>query len=216
MKKLTITAHLEAPVMMMEGYINFDSLLASAVARRDDLPPAQTPEEVVPIEIPVKRHESGEFHLCSVSLFDRKQVDKKYIYKRFPIKEAQIFAPEDQRKIDRGRGDQKDYKIPNQIIWPKNGEIRFQVVGDPGGIRELLTMTTHLGKKRSAGLGSVSEWGIEEGFDGPTIIDDDNKPLRHLPTGLDQVNNQSNVELSRYTYPYWLATDRELVYVPEV
>jgi CRISPR type IV-associated protein Csf3 len=208
---LRVTAHLCAAggaLALPDGYLHLDSLLASSVALRDGLPPAQDASEILPIEIPVEREPAGRFHLCSASVVAMEAHALKYVNRRFPVAEAQAIAVPSLRRINIASGAQKSYRIPMETSRSTGDRLSFYLVGDRDEIADLLSLVTHLGKRRGVGLGRLERWEVkEEGepWHGFPVLAPDGAALRHLPldwTGL-------GAHLPRYgrlSYPYWLKT----------
>lgn len=212
---LRVVAHLSGlggPLSMPDGYIHLDALLAAAVCLRDEIPPALTAEELVPIEIPVEREPGGRFHLCSASISAWEQMEVRYLQRRFPVDLAATMT--DMKRVNLAAGAQKNFRIPMEAGRVSGDRLTWFLVGDREGVSALLSLVSHLGKRRGVGLGKVARWEIEPcetwpGF--PVVLE--GKPLRHLPPdwpGLEA----PDVRDGNLSYPYWLRQTETLVACP--
>lgn len=113
-------------------------------------------------------------------------------------------------------GAQKNFRVPLDACHVVGDRLTWFLVGDRDGVGALLSLITHLGKRRGVGLGKVARWEIEpcvswgEGF--PVVLD--GRPLRHLPPewpGLEA----PDVREGNLSYPYWLRETETLVACPE-
>lgn len=64
------------------------------------------------------------------------------------------------RRLNRESGRYRGYRMPT--FYRHALEVKWYVVGDAYSIRRLLAPITHIGKKRTQGWGSVSQWTVEE------------------------------------------------------
>lgn len=217
MEPLRVVAHLSGlggPLSMPDGYIHLDALLAFAVCLRDEIPPALSSAELVPIEIPVAREPEGRFHLCSASISAWDQMERRYTQRRFPIDLAPVLT--DMKRVNLAAGAQKNFRVPLEAGRVVGDMLTWFLVGDREGVRALLSLVSHLGKRRGVGLGKVARWDVEpcepwgDGF--PVVLD--GKPLRHLPLdwpGLDA----PGVREGNLSYPYWLRETETLIACPD-
>lgn len=63
-------------------------------------------------------------------------------------------------RVDTSSSAYKAYHMP--VFYRHALAVRWYVMGEPGRIRELLSVCTHLGKKVSQGWGAVLRWEVEE------------------------------------------------------
>lgn len=211
---LRVTAYVTGEVTMPEGYIHLDALLAFAVVRRDEIPPAYTEEELVPVEIPVEREPDGRFHLASASVAEWENVRTHWTIKRSPIEHMMQRGARRTGKINLSAGVRKHYRIPSQTGHLVDDRLAWWCVGDPDKVRALLSLITRVGKHRGRGFGTVRRWEVEEceTWDGfPVLLD--GAPLRHLPPdypGLDL--SAGMLRYGTLTYPFWaMSRQREVV-----
>lgn len=217
MTPLVITATIRGEVSLKEP-VHFDALLAAAVAMRDELPPAYTAEEVLPIEIPVEREPGGRFHLCSASLSAVELTVKRTTIKRYPLEEIKDMGSY-RGKVNLSAGRTKHYCIPRPSAHLIDDRMTWYAIGDAAAVREVLGWVTHVGKHRAVGYGAVERWDIrtetEPPWDGFPVIDPHGMPLRALPTDWPGVNLDARRRIGRLTYPYWLKVGTEEVLCPE-
>jgi len=211
MRPLAITARLMGAISMPDRPLAIDALLAYAVVLCDHIVPASTPDEVVPIEIPIEREPGGRFHLCSHAIYTVEATETRWQNRRPVIPEAQAMGRSIKR-IQISAGLSKGYRIPYEAIHVEGDELRWWAIGDRAEIEDLLGLIGHLGKKRAAGLGRVAEWLVEpcepwgEGF--PVVLD--GQPLRPLPRDWPGLAEDVAVERCTITYPYPRSLNREL------
>lgn len=206
MKPIRISATLVNGIANPTRAIALDSLLAHAVATRDDLPPAANASEVLPIEIPLHRSACGRFHLVSLSEHDGVvEHETRYVNRRPIIAEAQLMASADVKTIQINGGPDKGYRVPMDVGHYAGREVWWWAVGDADAVRDLLRYVTHLGKRRAVGLGKVEAWQVEPceawGEDYPVMRD--GKPLRALPADWPGCEGMRTTR-GTLTYPYWL------------
>lgn len=211
---LSVTARVGRELVIPDMGMALDSLLAMATCLRDQVPPANTAAEVLPIEIPVEREPAGRFHLCSNSVCDIAARAKRYTNKRPVIGEAQALA-QTAKRMQINAGPSKGYRIPYETQWPKDGELRWWCIGAAAEIRDLLGLIGYLGKRRGVGLGRVLEWSVEpcEPWSGGFPVVLDGRPLRPLPPDWPGLVDPTVIETT-LTYPYWLTERRQPCAVP--
>lgn len=209
---LQITAVLDSPIRMPGQPVALDALLAAAVARRAQLLPPQTDDEIVPIEIPVQRSACGRYHLATYGMCRVEQRRLRHVHRRFPVGQAQALGREIGRVLITA-GPAKSYRIPVEALHLVDDRITWQCIGDRERIEDLIADVTHLGKKRNVGGGRVRTWTVEPCAEAPMTIE--GAPLRALPgdtSGIDP--ERARLAQSRLTYPYWQWTGRELCWLP--
>jgi len=214
---LRVTATLSGPVSVPEGYVHLDALLAYAVALREQLPPARTEDEMVPIEIPVEREPGGRFHLASAAVADYEVMELRHTHRRFPVAEAQGMGTPKLRRINLSAGPQKNFRIPMETGHLYEDRLEWVCTGDRGAVLDLLYLVSHIGRKRSAGLGRVVRWNVEEceAWAGFPVLAEGGAALRHLPIDWPELGDHEQ----RYgclTYPYWLQSRETLIAAPLV
>lgn len=216
MTPLIVTATIRGELSLREP-VHFDALLAAAVAMRDDLPPAYTAAEVVPIEIPVEREPQGRFHLCSASLSAVEITVKRNTIKRYPLEEIKDMGSY-RGKVNLAAGRTKHYCIPRPSAHLVDDRMTWYAIGEVSAIRDLLAWVTHVGKHRAVGYGAVESWEVREEIEVPwegfPVLDPQGMPLRALPPDWPGIALDARRRMGRLTYPYWLMTEAEEVCVP--
>jgi len=209
-RPLQVTAHIAGPVVLPEGYLHLDALLAAAVAQRNNLPPAHSAEELLPIEIPVARSACERFHLASASVASWEQYSTRYLQRRFPIEQAQVISA--MRSVKITAGPCKSYRIPYEAGWLQGASLQWWCMGDLEEVRALLSLIHYIGKKRSVGSGRVQRWEVQECevWDGFPVLSPEGQAMRHLPLDYPGLLD-SSPRFGNLTYPYWLKTAEELL-----
>lgn len=214
---LEVTAELAGAIALPGGPVALDALLAAAIAKRDNIPPATCEAEIVPIEIPVARSACGRFHLASFSDGAFESRDRRYINRRFPLPEAQIFGESKFKRIDISTGPAKSFRIPLETGHLEHDRLRWWCIGDRDAIAELLTTWIgYLGKKRSVGLGRVARWSVEpcEHWGDGFPVARDGLPLRTLPADWPGLSDTAERAYRVLTYPYWRHSAEQICAVP--
>lgn len=179
---LRITAALASPVSLPFGSLGLDSLLMWAVAMKTNLGPVGF-RPMVDIDIPVAKSPCGRFYLASFSIASWELRERRHINRPFPVARAQEMAADDFTRIQTNLGAQKHFRIPIDVAHAAGDTIAWYALGDAEPMRELLSVVTHVGRRRGAGHGRVPSWNVEpcepwgEGFP----VARDGKPLRPLP-----------------------------------
>jgi CRISPR type IV-associated protein Csf3 len=75
-------------------------------------------------------------------------------------------------------------------------------IGGVDEIMRLLSMVTHLGKKRSAGSGAVAKWEIEE-METIDCLQKNGKLIRPVPARFKDIGADEPPQLIGWTTPYW-------------
>jgi len=214
---LRVTARVRGEISLTHGYLHLDGLLAWAVCQRDRIPPAMTPDEWVPVEIPVERSECGRYHLCSASIGRAEWHEVRYTVRRFPIERGQKLLPEKVRRVNLSAGAQKHFRIPRTSMHLQDDELRWHLLGEPEEVERLLSLVHYLGKRRAVAAHRPVEWSVEEDEpwgDGYPVLRD-GQPLRHLPADLPGLRTERRM-FGRLSYPYHQpALGEELIATPE-
>lgn len=209
---LRVTAFVDGGILIPDGTVALDGLLAAAVALREELEPPANAEDCTPIEIPIQREPGGRFHLASFSVSEAECFEVDWTNRRFPVSEAQVMGAPSVRRVNIAGGPGKSYRIPRERQHLVDGRLTWWCLGDAHRIRELLVLTPYVGKKRSAGAGRVREWRVEpcdawgEGF--PIVHD--GLPMRPLPPDWPGLREDAERATRTLTYPYWANHRREL------
>lgn len=217
MQPLMVTAQIRGPISLPHGPIALDGLLAWAMAQRDEMPPALTAVETLPIEIPVEREPQGRFHLASSSIGTWEAHEHRWVNRRFPVGEAQSMGNAQCRAIKITAGRCKSFRLPLEAGHMTHDTLTWFCSGMEDEVRALLVgWVAALGKKRGVGLGRVREWKVEicepwgDGF--PVMRD--GMPLRPLPVDWPGLAPGCEQAWHTLTYPYWDHTAEELCAVP--
>lgn len=210
---LRVTAQLWAGVLMPDRPIALDGLLGYAAWLRTGLPPAQTPDEIVDLEIPLQKDPTGRFYLASFGMCEMEKHVVRYVNRRAPIEQMQMWGL--RMSLTLSAGANKSYRIPHYVARLVDDRLTWWCVGDEAQVRDLLRDVSYLGKKRAVGLGRVKSWHVEptepwEGF--PVLLD--GRPLRTLPADYPGIEAECELSVDRLTPPYWLPVGRELCAVP--
>lgn len=213
MTPLRITATVANAVIMRDP-LHLDGLLAWAVCQRNNIPPALTEEELVPVEIPVQRSECGRFHLCTASVWEAEAAELRYLNRRPVVAEMQLMGPQ-KGTMNISAGLSKGYHVPLHTEFPREGRVSWWCIGDREEIADLLCVVGYLSRRRAVGYGKVTQWAVEEcepwgdGF--PVVCD--GKPMRNLPTDYPGLDTPM-VQMRKLTYPYWVKRLEEPCAVP--
>jgi len=166
MKNLKITAKLlDGRVNSNDGLFNLDSILAYAwmlvhhpdILQNRDL----RMENIIEPDLPLAKDQDGRWK-ASVGFYVQYAETVEYWHKKINDFDAAIYVDFQGKrgKINSQAGEFKSYRVPQLIRIVS--DIEFYCVGDPDGIRGLLSLVTNIGKKGSQGYGYVKEWKIEE------------------------------------------------------
>lgn len=210
---LRITALLGSGTALPYGPLALDALLAWAVAAREGfMAPVDGYRE---IEIPVAREPGGRFHLASFSCGEVVAHEASWVNRRFPVPEAQALAEPGFRRIQINAGAQKSYRIPLELQHFRDQRLTWFALGDGDRIADLLSLVTHIGKRRGVGHGWVREWRVEpcEPWPGFPVLRD-GQPMRPLPLDWPGLAEDAERRYCRATYPYWRRVDEVACAVP--
>lgn len=214
---LEVVARLSGPVAIPQHSLALDALLAWAVCQRDAIPPAYTADEVVDIEVPLEREPGGRFHLASIAEYRVERREKRWMNRRPVVEQAQERGNRSRKRMQISAGPDKGYRVPYEVLYLVEDEMRWWCRGDAEEIRSLLRIVTHLGKKRSVGLGAVSSWSVERceewGVGFPVVRD--GFPLRNLPMDWPGIVDAAYTGVEPLTYPYWLRERSEHCFVAQ-
>ena len=163
---MRVTAHLVNGYVAADDWTPaLDGILAWAMLRRDcpevldvgviDGPPIEP-------ELPVERLGSGDdwYYACSspVPALDHKHVI--HYHKRFDDQYAEHLDAGKRRKVNASSGRYKSYRLMG--ILRVTSSVSWYLIGDPGGVRELLELVQAIGEKRAHGYGVVQRWVVDE------------------------------------------------------
>jgi hypothetical protein len=216
---IVVRAYVPQAVYLPTDSVMLDALLAAAVATRDQIPPALTPGELVPIDVPLVREPEGRFHLASAGHYEIEQYEARHIHKRTPIEEYKRHGKRSLGSVSIASGPDKPSRIPVSVAFVKNGTFTWWAVAvDADEIRSLLGLILSIGKRRGVGNGIVQRWEVEPvepwgpGF--PVVLPD-GTPTRNLPLDWPGVREDAPQRWGCLTYPYWLRPNEQQCYAPE-
>lgn len=212
MTPLHVVAHVRGAVMASSAHLMLDALLASAVATRDAIPP----EPIVDIDIPIARSGCGRVRLCSAGQSRDDEHALRYLYKRFPLAEAQLLGTGIKR-VNMASGPSRSYRIPQDTTHLVDDQIEWWAIGDAREVEALLVgWIGYLGRKRGVGLGKVAHWHVEEcapwgdGF--PCVRD--GQPMRPLPVDWPGLAPDVERAYGCLAPPYWRRSEEQECAVP--
>lgn len=220
MNPLKITMRISGEIM--GPAVHLDGLLAARCAVRRKMPPVGVAGDLLEANLAVLREEvaeclkwEGRFFLCSNPVFEVEQRDRRFLTRRFQTERAASLGSEKVRKIELSTGPSKLFRVPVSTEILSEDSIEWLAVGDPARIADLLSEVSHIGKKRSQGLGKVEGFAIEpvetqqEGF--PVVHNE--APLRALPPDYPGLRNP-RLALDSLCFPYWDIGRRVMCAVP--
>jgi len=196
---LHVVACVPGAVSMPVHGLALDALLMAAVAVRDGLPPAEIEQHMIAIPVAQERG----IYLATTAQYEWEERDRRWINRRFPVAEAQTMAEPKFRRIQLSAGPTKSYRLPLEVGYLRDGCMDWWCLGEKRGVHELLSIITHLGKKRAVGNGEVREWSVEdcEPWPGFPVVRD-GRPLRPLPLNWPGIEDADR-EMRVLTPPYW-------------
>lgn len=221
MTPLKISAAIEGQIMGPQTRL--DGLLASAVAQQLGMPPigaqhgdeldrdlARLREAVAQL---IKLDPSG-FFWASDAQFEVEEHERRFVNRRFPVDRVVSLGSDKVKRVELGTGLSKSYRIPTRACFLRDDSISWFVTGNQSQIVPLLASVTHLGKKRSLGLGKVLQWHYKpiEPWQGFPIMRD-GRPLRALPTDYQGLV-EFRTAMSVLSFPYWRFQDERPCAVP--
>lgn len=205
---LRITATLDSAVAF-HHQIHLDALIMSAVATRDNVPPAAIEAELVPLDIPVQRSSCGRYHLATIGFCEVEARELKYINRRYPLEQAQWIGEAKIKRVNLSAGPQKMFRIPIETKLLRGDKVTWWCVGLPVEIEALLMLVTGLGKRRAVGLGAIREWLVEpcDPWPGFPVLSADGEAMRNLP--LDTPGLKTfDLAHERVEPPFWMHAGR--------
>ena len=212
MEKLTITAHLAAPVVFGGGYLTLDALLAALIFERTG--DVDVAHGTVPLA-----NTNGLFH-GSAAIFE--PVDSRRVSFVANLRAAHALDPDLLPK-------NKDGKV-HRKIGPKrrqdfgavmNGYTAFDAAGivwyaegDGAAVARLLDGAPFIGKRRGSGFGEVRRWTVEGGdWDG--VVGPFGAPLRPVPVEMFAGDRSALKVEAAWRPAYWHPGNRALCHAPE-
>lgn len=203
MTPLVVRAVVPGHVCIPHTPVMLDALLMWAAAMRDGLPPLLD-DAAPPIEIPLAKSECGRIFLCSEAQYQWEEHDLHWLNRRFPVAEAQAMGESKMRRLNIAAGATKSYRLPMEVGYLRDSLVEWYAVGDADAVLELLSLVTHLGKKRSVGKGEVQSWSVTRDvapWDGFPVVRE-GRPLRALPLDWPGVRDADRARRV-LSPPYW-------------
>lgn len=207
MKPLEVVAILQGDIVLPNGHLALDGLLAASVAREQGIPPAHYKDEIVPIDVPLEKHASGAYHLASVGHCEVEESERRWINRRYPVEQAQTLGEQRFRSYKVDSGACRSYRMPVPAFYARDDAMTWWAIGDRDEVERLLQNITYVGKKRSTGHGRVREWRVREldeheVWEGFPVMRE-GMPLRALPLDTPGLSDVAPVALGVLSYPYW-------------
>lgn len=212
-RAIRVVAHMRGPIT---GPPMLDALLAYVVAEQRGLVAGFGPM-VRDIEIPIAKEPGGRFHLVTSPMAAFDQHEARWVNRKFPLGEGQMFGDAKLKRVHISAGACKSYRIPHEVKFVMGDQIVWYATGDAAATRELLSYVTHLGRRRAVGRGAVREWTVdavapEDAWEGFPVARD-GKALRPLPIAWPGLVEPAEI-LHTLTFPYWEHAREEPCAVP--
>lgn len=196
---LKIVFKMRSEICLGHPWIHFDGILAHLLQRKYNpdywVLPSNRVEDVDLSKMPLKK--TGEIYHASVSFFDVGKMYSTLLHKRF-CEEYLDLNRVRVKKIDRGRGYFKDYRM--RFITIPARTVTFYACGIKEEIQELLEALPGLGKKVSVGFGEIQSFSIEE-IDEDISVVKDGVAMRPIPK--DMLQYWGDLAVLAYKPPYW-------------
>lgn len=214
MVPLRVTARFRGALMNPSNKVALDALLTAAVVVRDELPPIYSAADITPIDVPIAMSECGRYRLASFS--EQEVEDRELAYVNKPAIVREFFehcGPKG--TINIAAGENKGWRIPTEIGHLFDDAMTWWCIGDEVGVRALLALVHHVGKKRGHGRGAVAEWLVEpcESWGDGFPVMRDGRALRTLPRDYAGITS-SFPGRGALRPPYWMRETYEEVVLP--
>lgn len=215
MQPLHVTAVLVESIVCRRPPM-LDGILARVIADQNHMVPIGDPSTWPEIDIPLQKHESGAFWMCSSGYCEVEASDIGHKHRRAPWVEYARLGNAKIRRVDIATAEDKSYRIPYEKKILHQDTIEWWCIGDEARTRELLMRCHYLGKYVATGKGRVREWIVEpcepwgKGF--PILRD--GKPMRPLPLDTPGLVSPFKQAFATVRPPYWFHAAEELVAVP--
>lgn len=177
---MTVTAHMREPVIYYEDGMHLDGPLAYGAFReyqRGDNPqlPPVTSEWAEDFDLPLERwsrplpsgseadprllDDQGQVWGWCCSRVEAEWLGRgKMEYRKRPDTQR-MMRYSGAKTHHLGAGPLKAFDVAYPTIFAR--ELRWVCKGDVEGVRRLLRLVTHLGKKSTTGMGAVADWAVE-------------------------------------------------------
>jgi hypothetical protein len=212
MEKLTITAKLEAPIIIGGGYLTLDALLASLIFETSgDI-------EIAHNTLPLACTD-GLFHASATLLepFGSSGVTFVANMRAMHALDPDLLLKNKHGQIHKkiGLTRRRDFgAVMNSYTAFDAPEITWYAEGDGDAVERLLSGVQFIGKRRGSGFGEVSGWSVEPGeLDG--IVGPFGGPLRPVPLDMFKGDKGSLKVDAAWRPAYWHPENRAICYAPE-
>jgi CRISPR type IV-associated protein Csf3 len=204
-----LTFFMKTNICLTHPWMHLDGLIAHLLLRKllganfYTLPSSMPIDFFELLDLPLKKLKQGDLFVyhSSVSQFVEDKVYTDKIYKRFEDRKMKYMDPGRSTRIDTTRGRFKNYMIT--LPYYPTPTVTFYGNGDIRELRSLIEKLPGLGKKIAAGFGSFHSFKIEEIDEDKSLVNEDNKAMRPIPSEfLDERKNYEKISLA-YKFPYW-------------
>jgi hypothetical protein len=213
LEKLTVTAHLGAPIILGSGYLTLDALLASLIFETTgDIDVAHN---TVPVAC-----SDGLFHASAALLepFGSNSVSFVANMRATHALDPDLILKNNRGGVHRRLGltRRRDFgAVMNSYTAYDAPEITWYVEGDGDAISNLLADVIFIGKRRGSGFGEVSRWSVDTGdLDG--IVGPFGEPLRPVPLDMFKGDKDALKVDAAWRPAYWHPENRAICYAPEL
>jgi hypothetical protein len=213
MDKLTISARLKVPIILGDGYLTLDALLASLIFERTG------DVELAHSTVPLASTE-GLFHASAALL---EPLGSKKVAFVANLRASHSLDPDMVLKNKHGAihkqiglTRRRDFgAVMNTYTAFDATEITWYAEGDGEAIERLLSGVTFIGKRRGSGYGEVSGWSVEQGdLDG--IVGPLGDPLRPVPLEMFAGDKDALKVDAAWRPAYWHPQNRAICYAPKL
>lgn len=199
------------PHIFLDGIVSY-LCLREALGEEFWTLPTHITIDIHNLQLPFKK--TDDMNHASVGIYDKPQLKKDVIYKRFTDKETYHLNKKlQQGKIRTNAGYYKDFMINMPIVI--TDKIKFYCNADKYELKRLLGYLLHVGKKTSIGGGYINKIKISE-TDADYSFYKDGVCLKPTPAKYDQLPVKPNDKWKVCTYkpPYWDTSDSTLCRIP--
>lgn len=212
MERLTITAQLRVPIIVGDGYLTLDALLASLIFERTS--DIEVAHSTVPLACT-----DGLFHASAALLEPFGSSDVAFVanLRATHALDPDLILKNKHGAIHKQMGltRRRDFgAVLNTYTAFDAREITWYAEGDGEAVERLLSEVKFIGKRRGSGFGEVSSWLIEIGdFDG--VVGPLGDPLRPVPLEMFTGNKDALKVDAAWRPAYWHPENRAICYAPQ-
>ena len=205
-KPYEITLHLKTPAALYDS-LHLDGLLAKAVVENSlQGEPLEASAEPYWLPLPLRQRWTADTGLPLWASTDFYPIETDTVESTFWHKRT--ISPDFLPKTRNGKpmnirptqGAVKEYRIPLPLHSSLKWRATFE--GDGTVVADLLQRISSIGKKRSQGYGLIELWELQP-IDTFSFFDDEDKPLRPIPTAYLSDYPVTDVAFTSWTPPYW-------------